>query len=113
MVPEIWRGVVIDGEETGWKVSNWGRLRLKNGRLASNKPKKATGYILNKFGTKSHFRHILVAQAFLENPRPGYFLYVDHIDRDPLNNHVSNLRWVTKQLNSLNTVSKQRTQAKT
>ena len=43
----------------------------------------------------------LVALHFIENPENKPM--VDHIDRDKLNNHVSNLRWATPSENTLNT----------
>lgn len=44
--------------------------------------------------------HRLVAQAFIPNPenKPQ----VDHVDNDPLNNHISNLRWATNSENMAN-----------
>ena len=42
--------------------------------------------------------HRLVAQHFIgEAPEPN--MYVNHIDGDTHNNHVSNLEWVTPQQN--------------
>ena len=46
--------------------------------------------------------HRLVAKAFVENPRPDIFCQVDHIDRNEKNNQTYNLRWLTRQLNMLN-----------
>ena len=43
--------------------------------------------------------HILVARAFVVNPRPDLFDRVDHIDHDRENNCASNLRWVDAELN--------------
>jgi len=44
--------------------------------------------------------HRLVAEAFVDNPHRKKV--VDHIDRDILNNHVSNLRWATHSENCAN-----------
>lgn len=42
--------------------------------------------------------HRLVARNFI--PNPDNLPYIDHIDGNKLNNHVSNLRWVTQQENT-------------
>ena len=46
--------------------------------------------------------HRAVAEAFIHNPRPDIFNVVDHIDCDKLNNHYTNLRWLSSDLNKLN-----------
>jgi hypothetical protein len=50
---------------------------------------------------KTHYIHRLVAEAFIPNPDNKPF--IDHIDNNPLNNNVNNLRWCTPQENSFNT----------
>lgn len=51
-------------------------------------------------GQKSYAVHRLVAKLFVDRPADKYF--VDHIDRDPSNNHYENLRWVTNSENQKN-----------
>jgi hypothetical protein len=58
---------------------------------------------LHRLGHPTHYQgllHRLVAQVWISNPenKPQ----VDHIDRDKLNNAVSNLRWATPSENQLN-----------
>jgi hypothetical protein len=57
--------------------------------------------ITNDEGKRKHMLlRRLVAIAFLSNPKNGKC--VDHKDRDPNNNHVSNLRWCSISQNQMN-----------
>lgn len=44
--------------------------------------------------------HRLVAETFLPNPKK--YSEVDHIDRNPANNKVENLRWACRSLQMMN-----------
>lgn len=64
------------------------------------KPEREVTYTVNNRGyatvvirKKTHMVHRLVAQAFIPNPEGKQ--YVNHLDGDKLNNHVSNLEWCT------------------
>lgn len=119
---EIWRDV--PGYEGYYQVSNHGRVRgldrfikSKNGsRQKINgkviKPRVSeSGYIsvqLRKNGKVLHTNlSRVVAQVFIPNPenKPE----VDHIDTDKTNNHVSNLRWVTRYENQHNKLTERKT----
>ena len=113
---EIW--AKIEGHE-GYEISTYGRVRSfwkrtsKGHRkgfthVLSNTPTKflkqncdTHGYLqLMLRGGRVHRIHRLLAKAFI--PNPDNFEYVDHIDRNPLNNTLSNLRWCTKKQNNQN-----------
>ncbi len=93
-----------------YEVSNMGNVRrkLKNGEY-----KEIKGSILKTGGGYRYFQinrenkrtnilfHHLVAQAFI-GERPENKV-IDHIDRNPLNNNVSNLRYITQLENMRNT----------
>ena len=49
--------------------------------------------------------HVLLMHTF-KGPKPFPELFVDHIDRDPTNNSLDNLRWVTRQINNMNRASR-------
>lgn len=79
-----------------------------NGNLSEMKYYKlAKGYICVKIkedgSWKNLYVHRLVASAFL--PEGDNTKEIDHIDTNPLNNNVSNLRWATRKENSNNSLS--------
>ena len=55
---------------------------------------------------KIYLIHRLIAITFL--PNPNNYPEIDHIDGNPENNRVDNLRWVTKKQNQNNPISAQR-----
>ena len=81
------------------QVSNKGRIYVKAtnqiiyGHLVQ---KYRYVYITDNDGIKHHYAvHRLVAQAFIPNPENK--TEVDHIDSNPANNDVTNLRWVNHE----------------
>jgi len=109
---EIWKAIPFFD---GYEVSNFGRVRSYRKRNSKNfyeEPKEINQevlkthckeykrVILRKDGKGVHmYVHRLVAMAFIENEhnKPQ----VNHIDGNGLNNHVSNLEWVTNTENQI------------
>lgn len=89
---EIWKRVSPFVE-----VSSFGRKRVR-GKIV-DVPIGSTGYGTSAF-------HRKVAEAFVPNPfnKPE----VHHIDGNKLNNHLSNLMWVTHQENQADPIRRER-----
>lgn len=58
-------------------------------------------YRIVHHNSKNYSVHRMVAETFIENP--NNYPTVDHIDRNPSNNDVSNLRWASYSMQLRNT----------
>lgn len=115
---EEWRGIV--GYEDMYMVSSYGRvISITHDRIGAygcvyktkhklrSIMKDKNGYLrinLSPLVKKTSLVHRLVAEAFIPNPdnKPE----VDHIDCNPSNAHVSNLRWATSSENGCNPITR-------
>jgi len=110
---EIWKDIL--GYEGLYQVSDLGNIkslnrivpREKGPYYLNGKHMKITttvgGYRivrLSNVKSKNYLVHRLVAIAFLNNPKN--YKDVDHIDQNPSNNNVGNLRWASRSLNNIN-----------
>jgi len=83
-----------------YMVSNTGKLKRKERILKPDYNKGYFRYTLCKNNqTKRFLAHRLVAICFIPNPNNKGF--VNHIDGDKLNNHVTNLEWCTSSENEV------------
>jgi len=101
MTEEIWKNII---EYETYSVSLFGNVRNDMTGLILKPGKTKKGYLLvclckNKI--RKTFRiHRLVALAFIPNPENKSC--VDHIDNNPSNNNLTNLRWATLTENQMN-----------
>lgn len=93
-----WRDIA--GQEGRYQVSIDGQVRGPRGRILkpkiTNKGYYAVG-IHGPMGSREQRVHRLVAIAFVPNPLG--LSDVNHIDADKLNNHASNLEWLSHRAN--------------
>ena len=93
----------IDGYDN-YFISNFGNIKNSKTNMIMKQYNHPQGYKLvnlKKDGKWKSFKvHRLVGIAFLENPDEKPM--IDHIDNNPANNNVKNLRWATRNDNGCN-----------
>ena len=99
----------VPGYEGYYEVSNFGNVKsLGNDMTRKEKILRQSlnknGYYLvglcNDGKQKKFSTHVLIAMAFLNHKPDGYKIVVDHIDNNPLNNHLSNLQLISQRENA-------------
>ena len=99
-VARIGKQIVGDSQ---YYVSNYGRLYSDKHKKILTPSIRKDGYVEHLLTIERKPRHALthrlVAMAFLNNPDPENLIYVRHLDRNPKNNHVSNLQWCDASTN--------------
>lgn len=122
---EIWKE--INGYKPIYFVSSYGRIKSicretrcnRNGKYIrkerllrfSHTRRYLTAYLYDENGKKkSVLVHRIVANAFIDNPNK--LKEIDHIDGNPENNRVENLRWVTHKQNCNNPTTLLKTKGK-
>ena len=96
---ETWKNIE---DFENYEISNLGRVKNnKTGRIL--KTCISGGYVIVGMSSKCKGKtfpiHRVVAKAFIPNPENK--AHVNHIDKNPLNNTVSNLEWNTPLENNL------------
>lgn len=111
---EIWKWLIF--KEKGklynyyghYMISDTGKIKSFNNNKILKTRKNNKGYerinLCKNNKQKTFLIHRLVAYMFIPNPQNKP--YIDHIDTNPLNNHVSNLRWCTQKENMNNIKTK-------
>jgi hypothetical protein len=101
----IWKDIA---DFPKYEVSDTGLIRNKRSLQIRAPDINSRGYERLRVQQKSEYCRIMVhravAKAFIPNPLKK--ACVDHIDGNPRNNKLSNLRWTTHSENMLNTKMK-------
>lgn len=63
------------------------------------------GYLRCNMNGKNYYKHRVIAIQWIENDSPETKTYIDHINHIRDDNHINNLRWVTKSENERNKAS--------
>ena len=105
---EEWRVIEYPPEikRNMYMVSSWGRVKNQNTQRILSSIFRHDGYLQYNLSVESNvgkcvgfLNNRLVAAHFLINTNRECFDIINHIDGDKLNNHWTNLEWVSQKIN--------------
>ena len=104
LMNERWKKVIIEGKDSGYRVSNTGKLKKKNGKIIDGYSQRDK-YVHVKISDKNYSVHRLVAYYFCIIPKrhknKSYDeLCVNHKDGNTKHNASFNLEWCTPKENT-------------
>ena len=78
--------------DCNYEICNWYpyNIRRKRGEKIIKECIRNDGYVQVAINQKTYGKHILVAKHFI--PNPNHLPFVDHINHDRSDDHISNLR---------------------
>ena len=79
-------------------------IRKKSNKRIVREWNNGNNYMRLRMNGKNYYKHRVIAFQWIDNP--NNYDYVDHIDRDSTNNHISNLRFVSASENNKNKSSR-------
>jgi hypothetical protein len=97
---EMWKD--IDGFEGRYRISNYGRVRNRDGLIKTQRKRNGYHSVGLRYGDgrKHYSLHRLVAEAFVPNENPSVFNQVNHRDENKENNRADNLEWCDGMYNT-------------
>lgn len=102
---ETWLAATDGKQVFDYEVSDHGRIRAKGTYMLGCRSKRPTdreGQVLYDRVYRQVFVHVLVMHTHGSAPASEHDYSIDHIDMNPSNNHISNLRWAPARLQILN-----------
>jgi len=109
---EIWKKIEDDPRFIDYQFSNMGRVKNLINKITYGNLYHS-GYYNVSIGNYKYNVHYLICLAFHGKP-PGIYgidITVDHIDRNKINNKLSNLKWATRIEQATNTIKVRKVKA--
>jgi hypothetical protein len=102
IIPDTWEVLKRNADYEIYNSFPYPIRKIKKRHRYICESMNANGYYVLSIGCVFVRKHELIVEQWLPNPDPIHLTAIDHANRDPSDNHLDNLRWVTKPDNSRN-----------